>query len=633
MFDSVRNNPRIVQIFLALITIPFALFGVDAYFSSTRGSPDSVAKVGSLSISSQELDLAVRQQESSLRAQLGESFDKAMVESPEFRAAVLERLINDRALIATIQESRLQVPDQMVQQFIKALPQFQENGQFSLRLYEAIVRNQGLTNRGFEEKVRASLAQQLMLVPVVESAAAPRAVAERWLDLLGEERTVSTWLLDARGFVPQVKLAPDAARKFYDANQARFQVPEQARLEYVMFSAQSLGSQGEVTEADLRKWYDEHADLFRSAEERRARHILVQVEQGASAAAKQAARKKVEQLLVTLKADPEKFAALARTSSDDKMSATQGGDLGFFAKGAMVKAFEDAAFSLKPNEISGVVESEFGFHIIQVTELKPAKQRSFDEVRAEITGEVKQQLASKRFSELADQFSNLVYEQPDALKPIADKLGLKLQQSDWIRRGVKTGTELDSPKIAAAVFSSDAIKGRRNTEAIDLGDGRIFAARVLDYKPATVKAFDDVKAEVENIVTMQEAAKLAAAAGANQLAKLGSGTSPEAAWSAAKVVRRASPDLDEAARKAVFGASAKALPAYAGVTRPDGYVIYRIEKVVMQKLPDHDAKLDEVHQQYAKALGQEDVRAFVAMARERLGVKIQPRAGEGKGKS
>ena len=624
MFDTVRNNPKFVQIFLALITVPFALFGVDAYFRNAGGGGDYAAKVGAVEVSAPELDRAIRDQENNLRSQMGDAFDRNILESSEFKNAVLDRLINEKALGQTILQAKLQVPDAFVQSFIKSLPQFQENGQFSMRLYEAIVRSQGLTAQGFEDKVRTSLAQQMLLAPLVESAAVSRSTAARWIALSTEERSVSEWALQGAAFMSRVKLADDAAKKFYDANQSRFQVPEQAKIEYVVLSADDLAGQVTVSDADAKKWYDEHSDRFQVAEERRARHILIQADKTASAEVKQAAKKRAEDLLVKVKANPEKFEAFAKENSDDKMSAVKGGDLGFFGKGAMVKAFEDTAFQLKPKDISNVVETEFGYHIIQLTEVKAGKTKSFDEVKAEAMDEVKKQAANKRFGELADQFSNMVYEQPDALKPVAEKFGLKLQQTDWVAKGAVTAKEIDNPKIQSALFAGDAIKSRRNTEAVDLGNGKMISARLADYRAASVKPFESVKADVEKVVIAQEAGKLAQLEGEADLAKLKTGeTIATASWSASKSLTRANPELDDATRKAIFGASVKSLPAFVGVAKGSGYSIYKIEKVSEQKVADSDPRVKDVSQQYGKALGQEDIRGFIAAVRDRLGVKIK----------
>ncbi|MBS1209383.1 MAG: ppiD [Proteobacteria bacterium] len=626
MFDAVRNNPKFVQIFLLVISLPFALFGIDSYFRDGGGSKEVAARVGSVDIVNQQVEYASREQENVLREQMGDSFDRAILDTPEFRASVLDRLINETAIKTTIRQSKMIVPDSMVQDYIKSRPEFQENGQFSLSLYDSVISTQGKTRDGFQQQVREGLAQNQLLAPIVQSAVTPQATAARWIALDNEERTISEFVFDAKNFLAEVKLPADAAKKYYESNPSLFKTPEQVKLEYTVMSVADIAKQIQVSDEDARNWYNENIKTFEQAEERRASHILVQVDAKAKPEVKAAARKKAEELLAKVKASPAKFALIAKESSDDKASAEKGGDLGFFARGAMVKSFEDAAFTLKDKEISGLVESEFGYHIIMLTDVRGGKTKSFEEVKAEALDNARKQAAAKRFAELADQFGNLVYEQPDSLKPAAEKFSLKLIQTDWLPRNALPAGVLQNLKLQAALFSAESLSTRRNTEAVDVGDGQLAAARVLEFKPASVKPFEQVSAEVETVVKNEEAAKIAKARGEEALSKLKAGdvlaTAP--AWSASRTVKRSNQDLTPAARVAVFSAKTDKLPAFQGVTRDQGYVIYRIESVNTPKLADDVAKLKSISERYAMALGEEDLRAYISGVRARLGVKITP---------
>ncbi|GAB2889677.1 SurA N-terminal domain-containing protein [Uliginosibacterium flavum] len=620
MFDVVRNNPKIAQIILGVLTIPLALFGIESYFSN-RGGNDVAARVGSVDIVSQQLDAAVRDQEGALREQMGAAFDRSVLESPEFRNNVLDRLINEAAVKTTIRESKMVVPDSQVQAFIKARPEFQENGQFSLRLYDSMIAMQGKTRDGFQQQVRESIAQNQLLAPVVQSAVTPQATAERWIALDNEERTISELVFDAKSLMAGVKLSPDAAKAYYDANQAQFQLAEQVKLEYVQLSTAEIAKKIQVSDEDARNWYKENIKSLEQAQKRRASHILVQVDAAAKADVKAAARKKAEELLAKVKAAPGKFAAIAKESSDDKGSAEKGGDLGSFAYGDMVKEFSDAAYALNEKEISGVVESEFGYHIIMLTEA--AKTKSFEDSKAEAVEGARQQAATKRFTELADQFSNLVNDQPDSLKPVSEKLSLTLVQTDWLSRSALPAGVLQDPKLQAVLFSSDSIANRLNTEAVALGENVIVSARIVEYKPASVKPLEQVAAEVEAFAKAEEAAKLAKSNGEAALAKLTAGEALTAAsWKAARAVKRSTAGLSGEARKAVFGAKTDKFPAYAGIVRNQDYVIYRIDSVSAPKVADDAARIKDIRQRYAMALGEEDLRAYISGVRARLGVKI-----------
>lgn len=622
MFDAVRNNPKIVQVFLGLITLPFAFFGMEAYFNNSGPGGDAAAKVGSVEISSLQLDQALRDQENLLREQMGGAFDKSFIETPEFKSAVLDRLINETALKTSVRESKLVVSPEAIQAYIKSQPEFQENGQFSFPLYEARARAQGLTPQGVEQRVREGLAQQMLMLPIAYSNFSAAPSVQRLLALENEERSISELVFDASQFAERVKLTDELVRKYYDDNQARFQTPEQVKFEYVILSLDEIENQIKVGDAEARKWYDDNLKSFEGNEERRASHILVQVAADAKADVRAAARKKADDLLAKLKAAPVKFAELAKANSDDPGSAENGGDLGFFGRGAMVKPFEDAVFALQPREISGVVETEFGYHIIMLSDSKGGKTKSFEEVKAEALAGARKQLANQRFAELADQFSNLVYEQPDALKPVAEKFSLKLIQTDWVTREALPPM-LRNQKLLASLFSTDSLQNRGNTEAVDLGNGMVVSARILEHKPVAVRSFDEVKSLAAELAKAEESARLAASEGEIALKKLQSGEAVTGNWKSTRVLKRSSPELSAESRTAVFAASADKLPAYVGSSRQAAYSIYRIEKVNMPAVVNDEAALKEMRKQYAMALGQEDLRAYIAGVRDRQGVKLQ----------
>ncbi len=620
MFDVIRNNRKFTQLFLVAITVPFALFGIDAYFQNS-GASEAVATVGKRKITVVEFDNAVRQQTEVMRQRMGDAFDMAMIETPVFRSSVLDRLINERVLEEAIADGRFVVPDAYIQDTIKTTEQFQENGQFSMRLYQALISGQGMSPAAYEYKIRKDLEKRALMYPVAGSVKVPAALAANWVVLEEEERTVSAWVLDSKERATAVKLADDAAKKFYDANTKRFEQPEQVKLEYLVLSAEELAAKVTVSEEEAHKWYDEHKkERFTQPEERRASHILIQVAKDAKADDKAAAKKKAEDLLAKIKAQPATFAKLAKDVSDDKMSAEKGGDLGFFAADAMVPAFSDAAFKLKPKEVSGLVETEFGYHIIQLQEVRGGGVKSFDEAKTELMAELRRQGAAKRFSELGGQFGNMVYEQPDGLKPVADQLGLSLQTTDWVSADALPGV-LSHPKVRAAVFAAESIKGKRNSEALDLGRDTSLSVRVVDHKAARLKPFDEVKAQAEEAAKFDEASKLAKTEGESALAKLKSGTAVDAKWGDAKPVKR-SDSLPPEIRKAIFGSPVKQLPAYVGLATPTGYMVFRIEKLASPKIEANDPKIKQVADAYGSSLGQEDLRAYILSLRNRLGVKI-----------
>ena len=345
------------------------------------------------------------------------------------------------------------------------------------------------------------------------------------------------------------------------------------------------------------------------------------VDAKASADEKQAARAKAEQLVKQARQHPASFAELARKNSQDTGSAANGGDLGYFQRGTMVKPFDDAVFQMKVGEIAGPVESQFGYHVIR---LAAVKGRGLDDVKKQVELDLRRQKAGKRFSELAEQFNNLVFEQGDSLKPAADALKLAIQNSSWVSRTGSENKLLNNQKLLQAVFSEEAVKNKRNSEVIDVGNNTLVAARVIEYKPASLRPFEEVSTEITKRLTQQRAAQIAASQGRDLLAKLKRGESAAVAWSAAKLVSRenaqgySGPVLAEA-----FKADVGKLPAYAGTENPQGgFVLLKITRVVEDEVVDV-AKRKAASEELRRVLGQEELDAYVASLRLKSDVKVQ----------
>ncbi len=619
MFDAVRNNKRIVQGFLVLIMLPFAFFGLDSYFNRS-GTGSGVAKVGDVQISQQEYQQALREQQERVRSQVGQ-VDPKMFENPEFRKAILDDLINRRLLLIEASKRRLYVSDEAVRNAIASIEAFHENGKFSTQRYEALLRGQSMSPQSFEAQVRQDMTLQRLAGSIGQSGVLSTTIGERVLALQTEQRDVQEILLGLDAYRGKVKLADDAARKFYDENSKRFETPDQARAEFVVLTQDGL--EVKVSDDEIKAWYDGHKDRYQQPEERRASHVLIATE----GKDKAQARAKAEQVLKDVQKTPAAFAEIAKKNSDDPGSAGQGGDLGFFGRGMMVKPFEDAVFALKEGETSGIVESDFGFHIIRLTAIRAAREKPLAEVRGEIEKELKTAAAGRKFAEAVEAFSNAVYEQSDSLQPAADQFKLKVQQSGWLgRQADPANGPLANAKLLAALFSDDAIKNKRNTEAVEIAPNTLAAARIVEYKPAALQPFESVKAEIETVLRNEEAFKLAVADGQARLAELKKGEDKQT-WGAAKRVSRMDASrLPPPAVPAVFRMNSDKLPSYAGVEiRGTGYMLYRLNKV------EAGEKLDDVRRQgllgqLRTLAAQEDMQMYVSALRSRYKVEINEKA-------
>lgn len=627
MFDSVRNSKLLVRVFLLLITLPFAFWGVESYVRDV-GKTDEVATVGKTSISQAEFGQAVRAQQDRMRETLGGDFSPAMLDTPEARQAILDGLVTRRLLALEALDARIGVSDDQLREFIASIPALQVDGQFSQQRYEQLVRGEGLSTEGFEARLRQDLAVQQLAGAVTESGFVGRAAADRWLTVQTEEREVADAVLQPDAFLAQVKITPEQINAFYETNRKQFETPEQVRAEYLVLSQDDLMRQVSVSEEEIKAWYESHADRYRQAEERRASHILFPAAKDAPAAEQQAAKAKAEEVLRQVRQNPDDFSKLAKEHSKDPGSAENGGDLGFFGRGVMVKPFEDAAFSLPEGGISDLVQSDFGFHIIKVTGIKPEKGKALAEVRDEIADELKRQRAAQQFAESAEQFSNLVYEQADSLQPAAEKYKLQIQRSEWLSRtGGATGP-LANEKLLTALFSEDAVKHRRNTAAVEVGSNVLVSARVVEHKPAALRPLEEVKREIETRLAAEEAAKLARQEGEAKLARLRKGEAADLAWSAPrKITRGGAPNLPPEAVRSIFQAPADKLPAYVSSPVPGGgYGLYKVTAVNRPAIKEDDPRLRAVRTQLSRLLADEDFNAYVAALRARRGVEVNSAA-------
>ncbi len=623
MFEAVRNNKRIAQIILGILVIPFAFFGMDAYFSDSA-TGNEVAQVGGTSISAFDFDQALREQQDRLRANAGGQVDRALLESAELRRVVLENLINQRVLALYAAENRLVVTPQQLQETIAGVEAFQEDGRFSLQRYENLVRAQGMSPATFEARLAQDVRVQQIVSAVGDAGFVPDASARRFLDAQLEERRIRELRFSAERLGADAAVSDEQVAAYYEANPTRFERPARLQAEYLVFDRAAVEAGIEVSEEAVRAFYEGNPQRFGVPEERQARHILLSLADGAEQAEVDKVMAEAKALVDTLRQNPARFAELAREKSQDPGSAGRGGDLGFFGRGMMVGAFEDAVFALEKGQIGDPVRTEFGVHIIEVTDIKPSSVKPLDEVRAEILSELRGQEAGRRFAELAEHFANTVYEQPDSLQPVVEALGVEVRTTDWIEKGSDSIGPYRSERLLSALFGDDAVKNRRNTDAVEVGPNILVAARVAEFEDAAQLPLESVRGEIESELKAEHARAAAAKEGVAALERLNAGEVVDLAWSEPSSVSRVAPSLSAPAMQAVFGASTDELPAQVGVALPEGdYVIYRIDAVERPELAEDDPRLQAVKAQYAQLLGARDFDVLLAELRKRYDVQIR----------
>jgi peptidyl-prolyl cis-trans isomerase D len=629
MHDFIYKNKRLIQVVLAIIFLPFAFVGVDSYFRSTDASV-GVATVAGYRITQQEFNRALRERQEAIQRAAQGRAGPELLDSAELRISVLETLIRQRTLLTRAEKAGLVVTDDQLQRVITEIPAFQDDGKFSLKLYEQSLRAQGMTAAMFENKLRRDLLLQMLDQAIGGTAISSRIVAERVARLSEQQREVSHFTVRAADFVAEVKLDADAAKKYYDAHASEFRIPEQVRVEYVTLALDAFMGDVSIDAAEVQKYYEANRSRYGTPEERQASHILIAVDAAGDAEARKKARAKADDIYQQVKKQPERFAELARQFSEDPGSAQKGGDIGYFHKGTMLKAFDDAVFQMKVGEISAPIETTFGFHIIRLDGVRGGQVRSLEEVRAEIEAEFRKQRASRRFAEVAETFNNAVFEQSETLKPAAEIARSPVRQSGWISREAAPG-ELNHPKLLQAIFSEDVIRNKRNTEAVEVSPGVLMAARVIEHKPSAARPFEEVSAEIVKKLTGQQAAQLAAQSGRERLERLRQGKEAAVKWSTPQLVGRTdAKGLGEAAQAQAFRVDAGKLPAYAGVEDGQGgFTLIRVTRVVeSEKIAPERQKA--IAQALRELEAQQEMAAYVSSLKQKADIKISKEALEKK---
>lgn len=620
MFDFVQEKKRYVYVILILMVLPFAFFGVDSYRHA--GSGDAPAVVNGTKISAQELENGVRQQQEQLRQRMGAGFDPAMFDTPAMQHAVLDGLVSQRLLADRAKAAGLTVTDEQIAQLIGSIEAFQDNGKFDKKRYETVLANNNLTPLMYEGRVRDELLRQQLSEAYLQNGYLAQTSVDKIIRLNEQQRVISVAPVAMQPLLAQVKIDASAIQKYYEQNAKAFSLPEQARVAYVKFSPESLFAKVDVAADEVHKFYDEHATEFGRAEQRQVSHILIGVAATAPQAEQDAAKSKAEKVLAELKQTPAKFAALARQYSQDPGSASKGGDLGVFGRGMMVKPFEDAAFTLKQGELSGLVKSDFGYHLIKVTAIQAARVQPFEEVKAAITMRLRQQKAAEKFTELAEKFSNTVYEQSDTLKPAAELIGAKVEQSDWLSKDLPSAP-LWNAKSLQAVFSEDVLKNKRNTAAVEVAPSTLVAARLIEYKPASVRPLAEVQAVIQQKLVAEQAAILAAQQGKAELDALQKTGKTHLLWSASQSITRGQHgSLDMALVRQIFQANSEKLPQYVGAeSAQGGYVVVRVDAVRDGAQADEN-KHGRYAQQLRQILGDELFQAYLSDAKSHASIKV-----------
>ena len=620
MLEKFRSyaQTKAAKIILALILVPFALFGIDSYLNQA-GNNLSIAKVNGYKIALPEYNRAIENVRNRIMSE-GKKVDPAMFDSFEFKESVIDGLITKQLLNNDIKKSRFRITDQQLSQYIIGMPEFQKDGKFSQEIYDKVLQNNQLTPKKFEESIRNDLLiqqvrdglQKLTFIP-------PNNLAET-LKATSQQREISVAEFKTKEYMTKANIAEKDMQAFYDQNKSKFLAPEQVKAEFVVFSLANILPTINVTEDEIKSFFKANADKYQNQQQREASHILIAASKNAPPAEKAKAKAKAEDVLNQIRKNPKQFEELAKKYSQDPESAKKGGDLGSFGRGMMVKPFDDAVFSMKVNEISNIVESDFGYHIIKLTKII-GEGGGFDAMRPQIKAELIYQKGQEKFAALAEEFSNKVYEQSSSLDAVSKRFNLPIQKTDWISRN-DSDKFFKNEALMSALYSNESIKNHRNTEAIEVTPNNLISARVVDYKAQSTKPFADVRKNIEDYLKFESAKKMVASEGEVALKSL-TDASRKIDWQPATLVdRKNTKGLSDAVVNHAYKMPTDKLPSYSGfMDGNNGYVIVKVNKVSFPNESNEENK-QAFASDYSEALSAEYLSAYLKGLKAKASVSV-----------
>ena len=636
MLTAIRERATgwIAWVIVVLITIPFALWGINSYFEG--GSEIDVATVNGDSISAYAYQEDLQYQTQLLSEQWGRSFDPEMLDDLGIKQQVLDRLIDNRLLFQYTRDNGFRVSDEHLTRLIQEQEAFQVDGQFSLQQYESILSANGFTPQSFEEYQRINEQVSQLTAGLSDSAFVTQAEQDRLLALFEQTRDVEYALIEAADFLDRTEVGNDEAKAYYDQNSDRFMTESRIRVNYIELSVETLAETIVPTEEEISGLYEDTKGKYRTAESRRASHILIGVDQSAPEDERQERLDRASEIY-NRALSGEDFSGLAEQYSEDPGSSQNGGDLGIVVPGQMVKPFEDAVFSMYEGEIRGPVETTFGYHVIKLTEMIPEQQQPLSDVREQVAEQIRQVNAENLFADLAEPFKNLVFEDPEEITTAADELDIPVQTSDWFTEASGQGVAAEA-KVRRAAFSEDVLVEGLVSQAVEIGFDRLVAVQKLEYEESALQAFEDVEGEVVSLIREEKARNEASRTGEEYLSELKSQAVTIEGWeeyvrkqglSVQKLPEKRSRSMDFSLLALYDAAFSDARPdegaiEVGGTTLANGgYALYRIGDVEDGVPSEADEeRRDQVSSQLAARESRELYQGFLALLREQADIVV-----------
>ena len=636
MFNFIRRHQRLMQLVLLILILPsFVLIGVSGYTNYVSGDEDLV-QVGEQAVTAQEFDMARRNQLNELQRTMGATFDPAVVDTPEAKQQLLDSLVDRRVLIEIATKERFSVSDASLRQAIAAMPELQEDGVFSAQRYNQLLAGAGLSTKDFEQSQRAELALSRVVAPVVQSATLPQVINDELQKVLLDSRTVQLHAFSADQFLAEQSVTDEQIKQWYQDNQEQLRLPDYVNVDFLLLDEEAaVGSVEKVSDEDLKAYFEQNKARFVSPARINLSHILILP--GADDAEHQAAQQLAKELAAKAQAEPDSFAELAKSASQDKGSASSGGELGWITQGNWPEVLQNAVFALKKDQVSGVIEGPDGYHIFKANDFLPEESQSFESVKEQIADEVRQQLAAERFADMATKLTNLVYESPESLDAAADALGLEIQKAQGVARdrllnnaelgidaqAFTTAALLEDPRVRRALYTAQSLEQQHNAGVIELSSDTIVAVRVNEFVPSHVPSLEQLHEQVKQQLLQEQALVAARQAGEKVLAELQAGAETDLSFGESIEVSRVdSQQIPKATLDKLMSVELTQLPVFVGVQSDNGY---HLVKIVGKNSGSPDPMIaDFLQKQLQQLWGSAQEQTFMQALRDQLNVTQLP---------
>ncbi len=611
MLEKIREGSQgvVAKTILVLVILSFAFAGVSSYLGSNTGVPAAI--VNGEEVSANDLETAFQNERSRIEQQLGEMFNALAADDNymnSIKQGVLDRLVADKLIDQAANKLGLRVSDEQIKKAIIDEPAFQTDGKFDNDRYLAVLRQLGYQTTSFRNMMRVDMTRRQLLNAIVGSEFVLDGEAKQLAQVQGQTRDIRYLVVDSTPYLASVSVSDEEAQSYYDANLAQFMSPEQVSLEYVELNVADMAKNSQTTDEEVKAYYDEHQSQYKTPEKRLAAHIFVAATDDDSAD-----KAKADAIVAKLNAG-EDFAAVAKTDSDDQLSAEQGGKLDWFEQGVMDPAFDEALFALQQDQVSSVVKSEFGYHIIKLLDLQASQATAFDDVKAKIVAQLQEKKALDVFYGLQSKLADTSYEIPDTLIDTAQAIGAKVQTTELFSRD-RVPAKFNNPELIKAAFSDQVLASGMNSDVIELAPNHVVVIRMKQHTMAGTMAFADVKADITERLKQDKANESAREKAAEYMAQLkaGNDTLTDATLIALPKLGRFNQDIDQAITDKAFKIAA---PAANSVTidtaaLATGYAVIVVDKV-NEAQGINDNLINTLKQRLAPQYSEADYRAVIA---------------------